>query len=596
MRHRRDTSARSPGLKTGCSAVILIVSITALAACKPPADAADTQTATAPAEATDLIIRDAAVYTMDPTRPWAEAVAVRNGVIVGVGSLAEVERMAGPETRWISRPAGMLLPGFQDAHLHPYTSGIDHFDCDIDIQPQTVQAYQARIAKCAATFSERAWISGGGWWVTAFPPNGIPHKALLDEVVPDRPALFFSVDGHTAWVNSKALEIAGITADTDDPPNGRIDRDPVTGEPVGSLQESAMDLVRAHLPPPPPEQRAAAMRYAIDYLHSLGITAIQEANARIDPDDPLRMLETYREFADSGELRLRTSISLGWDNDRGLEQIASLEAARARYDSSVLRATTVKIFLDGVVEPHTAALLEDYADRPGYKGELQVPPDLLNEAVARLDAAGFQVHIHVIGDAAVRAALDAFEFARARNGATGHRHHLAHVEFVDPADIPRFEELDVTATFSPLWAEEDTFLTELTLPRVGPERYRWTYPINSILQAGGRIAFGSDWNVTSPDPLQAIEIAVTRVDPLQHDTPVFFPQERISLDEALAAATLNAAYVNHLDDRSGSIAVGKFADLVLLDTNLFEVEPAQISDARVLLTLVGGEVVYRLNP
>jgi predicted amidohydrolase YtcJ len=487
----------------------------------------------------------------------------------------------------------MLLPGFQDAHVHPYTSGIDHYDCDLDIQPQTVQEYLGKIAECAAAFSERAWISGGGWAVTAFPPNGIPHKALLDEVVPDRPAVFFSIDGHSAWANSRALEIAGITAETDDPPNGRIDRDPVTGEPVGSLQEAAMGLVRAQLPPPPPEQRAAAMRYAADYLHRLGITAIQEANARVDADDPLEMLETYRQFAERGELQLRTSISLGWDDRRGLEQIATLEAARDRYERGPLRASTVKIFLDGVVEPHTAALLQDYSDRPGYRGELQVPPDVLNEAVARLDAAGFQVHIHVIGDAAVRAALDAFEFARDRNGATGNRHHLAHVEFVDPADIPRFAELDVTATFSPLWAVEDAYLTELTLPRVGPERYRWTYPINSILQARGRIAFGSDWNVSSPDPLLAIETAVTRVEPLRHGTPAFFPQERISLEQALAAATLNAAYVNHLDDRSGSLEVGKLADLVLLDRNLFEIEPAEISEAKVVLTLVGGEVVYR---
>jgi predicted amidohydrolase YtcJ len=192
----------------------------------------------------------------------------------------------------------------------------------------------------------------------------------------------------------------------------------------------------------------------------------------------------------------------------------------------------------------------------------------------------------------VREGLDAFEYARERNGPTNGRHHLAHVEFVDPADIGRFAELNVTANFSPLWAVEDEYLTELTLPRVGPERYRWTYPINSIVQANGRIAFGSDWNVSSPDPLLAIETAITRIEPLQGQTPVFMPQERITLDQALAAATINAAYVNHLDDRTGSIEVGKLGDLVILDTNLFEVEPAAISDARVVATLFGGEVVY----
>jgi predicted amidohydrolase YtcJ len=264
----------------------------------------------------------------------------------------------------------------------------------------------------------------------------------------------------------------------------------------------------------------------------------------------------------------------------------------------LLNTATVKIFLDGVVEPSTAALLQDYSDQPGYKGELQVAPELLNEAAAQLDKNGFQVHMHVIGDAAVREGLDAIQFALQRNspgnGGPGNgRHHLAHVEFVDPADISRFAALNVTATFSPLWAVEDEFLTELTLPRVGAERYQWTYPINSIVQAGGRIAFGSDWNVSSPDPLLAIETAVTRIDPLQGDTPVFLPQQRTTLEQAIAAATINAAYVNHLDDSTGSIEVGKLGDLVILDTNLFKIDPSAISDAKVVTTLFGGEVVYQ---
>jgi predicted amidohydrolase YtcJ len=443
--------------------------------------------------------------------------------------------------------------------------------------------------------TDREWIVGGGWQLVAFAPDGIPDNALLDGVIPDRPALFFSGDGHTAWANSRAMEIAGITAATPDPPNGRIDRDPDSGEPVGSFQEAAMDLLRTHVPPPPASQRDAAMRYTIEYLHRLGITAVQEANVNIDPDDPLRMLETYRRFADSGELAMHTVISLGWDPDKGLEQIHALEAARDTYSGGLLDANTVKFFLDGVVEPRTAALLQDYADQPGYKGELQVAPDVLNEAVARLDEAGFQVHIHVIGDAAVRAALDAFAFARQRNGESDGQHHLAHVEFVDPTTLRAVCRLNVTATFGHVGGRGP--LPDRTHPAARrPERYRWTYPINSILQAGGRIAFGSDWNVTYPDPLLAIETAVTRIEPLEHQTPAFMPQERITLEQAIAAATLNAAYVNHLDDRTGSIEPGKLADLVVLDTNLFEVEPSAISDARVVTTLFGGEAVYRRDP
>jgi hypothetical protein len=544
----------------------------------------------------DVVIRNTAIYTLNPDQPWAEALAIRDGIIVMVGSDTEAEALTGPETRVISQPGGMVLPGFQDAHVHPLTSGVDQFDCNLDLPDQGLESYQAKVAECNLNMPDREWLTGGGWWTSAFPPDGIPNKAMLDAVVADRPAIFFSADGHTAWTNSLAIEIAGITADTPDPANGRIDRDPRTGEPVGSFQESAMELIREHLPPPPQSQLDEGMRYAINYLHSLGITAMQEANASIDADDRVQALPTYRRFADSGELQLHTVISLGWDNDKGLEQIHSLVRARDRYNGGLLNTNTVKIFLDGVVEPSTAALLQDYSDQPGYKGELQVAPEILNEAVAQLDELGFQVHIHVIGDGAVRAALDAFEFARERNGPSDGRHHLAHVQFVDPADLSRFAELNVTATFSALWAVEDEYLTELTLPRVGPERYRWTYPIKSILDANGRIAFGSDWNVSSPDPLLAIETAVTRVEPLQHSTPVFMPQERISLEEAITAATLNAAYVNHLDDVSGTIEIGKLGDLVILDTNLFEVEPSAISDARVVETLFGGETVYQRQP
>jgi predicted amidohydrolase YtcJ len=542
----------------------------------------------------DLVIRDAAVYTVNPDQPWAEAVAITAGRIQQVGSLAEIEALIGPETQVISQPGGMVLPGFQDAHLHPYTSGIDQFDCSLDLQPYAPETYVAKAKECYETMTEREWITGGGWNLTAFGPNPIPNKALLDAVIPDKPASFSSSDGHTLWVNSVALQVAGITSETPDPPNGRIDRDPVTGEPVGSLQESAMYLVSRLAPPPPEKQRNDAMRYSLDYLHSLGITAMQEASISVDPEDPLQALATYRAFADNGAMDMHTVLSLRWDSSKGLEQIHDIKAAREKYSGGLIKASTVKFFLDGVVEPSTAALLEDYADQPGFKGELQIPVDVLNEAVRQLDAEDFQVHIHVIGDGAVRAALDAFEFTRNLNGKGNGRHHLAHAQFIDPDDISRFAELDVTATFSAIWAGgEDNFLSELTLPRVGPERYRWTYPLQSLIAANGRVAFGSDWNVSSPDPLQAIEAAVTRGNVFDPEVPVFMPQERISLEDAIKAATINSAYVNHLDSRTGSIEVNKLGDLVILDKNLFEIEPAEISDARVQKTLFGGKVVFQ---
>jgi len=585
--------------------VLCICTASLLFACKPaeqaevavedpPATEAEEQIIRIPTIPADLIIRDAAVYTLNPDQPWAEAVAIRNGNIVLVGSLEEVDALVGNNTQVISHPGGMVLPGFQDAHLHPYTSGMDQFDCNMDLQPMVPETYVAKAKECYQTMGDREWITGGGWNLTAFGANPIPHKSLLDAVIPDKPAIFTSSDGHTAWVNSVALAAAGITSETPDPKNGRIDRDPTSGEPVGSLQESAMYLVSSLAPPPPEKQRNDGMRYALDYLHSLGITAIQEASISVDPEDPNQGLATYRAFADRNELDMHTVLSLRWDSSKGLEQIHNLIAAREKYKGGLISASTVKIFLDGVVEPSTAALLEDYADQPGFKGELQVPVDILNEAVAQLEAENFQVHIHVIGDGAVRAALDAFAYARYRNGKGNGRHHLAHVQFIDPDDLSRFAELDVTATFSALWAGgEDAFLSELTLPRVGSERYRWTYPLQSLIDAGGRVAFGSDWNVSSPDPLQAIEAAVTRGSVSDPSIPVFMPQERISLEDAIKAATLNSAYVNRIERRTGSIEVNKLADLVILDRNLFEIEPAEISDAKVLKTLFGGRVIYQ---
>lgn len=579
------------------STVFLIASsLLTLSACHSHSDPSNAlRHSAAPAGGyADVVIRDTAVYTLNEEQPWAQAVAIRGDKIVMVGSNQDVESWTGPESRVIAQPGGMVLPGFQDAHIHAFQSGVEHFQCDLHIEPYTLQNYLSRVQACAEDSPGDGWIVGEGWWSNAFRPSGYPTKEPLDDILPDRPVFLLSNDAHIAWANSKAMEIAGITAATPDPVNGRILHDSNTGEPTGAFLETpATDLIAAHVPPPPTSQLDAGMRYVIHFLHSMGITAFQDASVSIDPQDPLRELETHRRHADSGELKMHAVLSLEWDGARGLEQIPELVRASAKYDGGLLNTRTVKFWLDGIIELSTAALLEDYTDQPGFKGALQISPDILNEAVAQLDELGFQIHIHAIGDAAVREALDAFEFALQRNGPTNGRHHIAHVQFIDPGDVRRFAELNVTANVSPLWAQEDEALTELTLPRVGPERYRWNYLFNSILKSGGRIAFGSDWSTTSPNPLLGIETAVTRIDPEANNTPVFLPDERITLAQAIAAATLDAAWVNHLDDRSGSIEAGKLGDLVVLDTNLFEIEPSAISDAKVVVTLFGGEVVYR---
>jgi hypothetical protein len=402
-----------------------------------------------------------------------------------------------------------------------------------------------------------------------------------------------SADGHTLWVNSKALEMAGITRDTPDPPGGRIDRDLQTGEAIGALQEeSAMELVERVEPPRTAEQVEAGLRKALQTLNALGITSFQDALVYLTGNNAYSELNAYRALDERGELSARVVASLYWDPTKGEEQIQRLQEARADYTGGRLRATTVKIFQDGVIENHTAALLEPYIGGASGRGMHMVEPEALKSIVTRLDREDFQVHFHAIGDGAIRACLDAVETARLANGTSDGRHHISHIQLFDPDDIPRFRELDVVANFQPAWAYADAAITELTIPFIGPERARWNYPIGSVLRSGAVVAFGSDWSVSTPNPLEEIQVAVTRKGTEGGEWEVFIPEERIDLHDALAAFTINAAYVNHQEDRTGSIEVGKLADLVVLDRNLFEVEPSEISQAQVVLTLLGGKPVH----
>jgi predicted amidohydrolase YtcJ len=347
-----------------------------------------------------------------------------------------------------------------------------------------------------------------------------------------------------------------------------------------------MDLATAVIPPPDLETRTAGLQYAVRMLNAYGITSIQAAMA-FQP-----FLEAYRALDERGELTLRVVAALYWDRNRGEEQIEDLKRLRDEFTRGRVRATSVKMWQDGVMENFTAALLEPYLHKGDDRGIAMIDPEKLKSATAKLDAEGFQVHFHAIGDAAIRQSLDAVEEARRRNGDLGHRHHISHLELIDPADIPRFRELGVIANFQPLWAYADAYITELTVPFLGVQRSRWLYPIRSVQNAGGMIAFGSDWSVSSANPLEEIETAVTRMGSRgETDTP-FIPDERIDLPTAIAAFTINAAYVNQIDDITGSIEPGKMADLIVLDRNLFELDQREISDAHVLLTLLEGTAVY----
>ena len=532
----------------------------------------------------DTIFRNGAVYTMDVNRSWVTTVAVRGDKIVYVGFDDGVDALKGPETRVIDLGSKMLMPSFQDIHIHPISAGREALTVDLN-ELSSIEEYVSAIKTYAGANPDEAWILGGGWSMDVFGPGGRASKKLIDAVVADRPVYVTSSDGHTGWANSKALEMAGIDEDTQDPASGIVDRNPDTGEIIGSLQEGAMALLTAHIPPSTPEFDQQSLKYAVDLLNRYGITAITDAIVT-QPD-----LDAYRALDDRGELTLRVVASLWWERTAGLEQIDDFKRMRDEYTRGNLNAGTVKIMQDGVMENYTAAMSEPYFVDGVPKGISMVEPEFLKEAVTALDAEGFQVHFHAIGDAAITQCLDAVEAAINANGNAHRRHHISHLQAIHPDDLPRFRELDVVANFQPLWAYADEYITDLTLPFIGEERGNWMYTIRSVVNAGGMIAFGSDWSVSTANPFPQIETAVTRTDAEGDDAP-FMPHETIDLATALAAFTINSAYVNGIDDVSGSIDVGNLADLIVLDRNLFDIPAKEISETRVLLTLFGGRPVH----
>ncbi|MYQ93581.1 amidohydrolase family protein [Streptomyces sp. SID4946] len=540
----------------------------------------------------DLVFTGGPVHTGSPARSRATTVAVRGERIVAVGH-DEVRELLGPRTEVVDLAGRLLVPGFQDAHAHPVGGGLEMGQCDLS-GAATRAEYRERITAYARTHADAEWITGGGWAMEAF-PGGLPTAAELDDLVSDRPVYLVNRDHHGAWVNSRALERAGLDARTPDPSDGRVERYP-DGTPTGMLQEGAANLVGRLVPQVSREERVAGLLRAQQLLHSLGITAWQDAllGEHANLTDPT---DAYLACAEDGSLTARVVGALWWDRARGTEQIEELLARRAAGTRGRLRSTTVKIMQDGVAENGTAALLGPYLDGCGCASDNSgisfVPPEDLKTYVTELDSRGFQVHFHALGDRAVREALDAVEAARRANGRTDTRPHLAHLQVVHPDDIGRFRELGATANLQPLWAAHEPQMDELTIPFLGAERASWQYPFGALLRSGATLAAGSDWPVSSPDPLQGIHVAVNRVAPeAPAGTPVFLPGERIGLHDALTAYTAGSAYVNHLDHETGTVAEGFLADLVVLDRDPFAGPPEEIGATRVEQTFVGGRRVF----
>jgi predicted amidohydrolase YtcJ len=524
----------------------------------------------------------------------ASAAAVSGGTIAAVGG-EEVTELAGDRTEVIDLRGRALLPGFQDAHVHPAFAGVTMVGCNL-IGAVTLDEALGRIEEYAAAHPGKEWISGSGWRMEWF-ERGTPSRAQLDQVTGGRPAFLLNRDGHGGWANTRALEIAGIDARTADPPDGRFEREP-DGFPQGTAHEGAADVIGAAVPKPTFDDRLAGLLLAQRHLHARGITAWQDAivGPYLGSQDPLPV---YLAAARSGQLTARVRGALWWDRSRGAGQIDEILGRRESGQAGRFTAGTVKIMQDGVAETFTAGLLEPYLDSCGCqtasRGLSHVDPAELAGYATALDTAGFQLHFHAIGDRAVRECLDAIEAARTANGASGHRHHIAHLQLVHPDDVPRFAALGVTANMQALWAAHEPQMDELTIPFIGQERAARQYVFGDLLRSGARLAAGSDWAVSSANPLKAIHVAVNRALPgaTGAQAEPFLPGQSLDLATALAAYTIGSAYVNHLDHLTGSVEEAKLADLIVLDRDPFAGPPQEIADTRVLHTYVGGEPVYR---
>ncbi len=533
----------------------------------------------------DLVLRGGVIYPFAVDSAPAEALAVRDGMVVYVGGDGGATALIGRATRVIDLGGRVVLPGLHDTHVHP-RGGIAMTEIVLnDLQDR--QAILDTVRSWAARHPERSWVRGRGWQLPVF-PGANPRREWLDLAVPDRPVYLVAADGHSAWVNSRALDLAGVTRDTPDPPAGRIERDP-SGQPSGTLRESAMELVERHLPPRTPEETVAGLLRALAMANRYGITSLHDGAA-----GPA-LLAGYATLDREGRLTARVTAALQTDPAAGPAQVESLRVWRGRYAGTrYFRPAAAKIFADGVMEPRTAWLLEPYLRAGGSRGLPNLLPGAMDTLVTALDAAGFQVHVHAIGDAAVRMALDAFAAARRANGPRDARPIVTHLELIDSTDIPRFAALGVVASVQALWAYADPYITEMTEPFLGPARSRWLYPIGALARSGAIVAGASDWSVSSMNPFEAIQVALTRRGP--SDTlagPAWNPAQVVDLNTMLRAYTTAGAHASFTEAVTGTLEPGKAADLVVLDRDPHRSLPTRLHQVRVLLTLLEGREVWR---
>ncbi|MDA9677927.1 amidohydrolase [bacterium] len=549
------------------------------------------------ASSADVILLGGHIYRADAQSPEAEAVVIEGDTIVYVGSRQGAERYRTPATRVINTEGKMVLPGFHDAHLHTFMGGRSLVGCDVANAPD-IESTEAILKSCLAS-SSSSWLVAEGLNLAFFGESG-PLLDWLNAIAGDRPMLLRASDGHSVAVNTVALKMANITAATSAPSSGVIERDEY-GEPSGTFRESAMALVEQVVPQLTEQERLNVMRTAIDAINKAGITSVFDAWVGAPDIVAYRTLEAQNELS----IRVRAALAYGYGDLFAVDTPFVYEQQlkdREALSGDRFTLAAVKLFIDGVLEGETAALVSPYLHKSGYRGELTYPQAELNNIVANLANNDLQVYTHAVGDGGVRVILNAFEFAEQALGRKDLRHHISHLQLIHPDDHGRFAELNVVANFQALWAVPDDWVIQLNLPVVGLDRVHRMYPIASIAESGAMLVGGSDWNVSSLNPLDAIEVAVLRHDWQANDAltndelsqlDVLNRSERVDLDTMLKAYTINAAWSMHQEALTGSLTPGKRADIVVLSEDLFAIPPQLISTVKVEKTFIDGQLVYQ---
>jgi predicted amidohydrolase YtcJ len=543
----------------------------------------------------DLILINGSVHTMNPVQPTAEALAILGDRIVALGNTQEIQALAGPKTRLIDAGQGTVLPGFNDAHVHFLSGGFSLSNVDLR-DASTHEDLAKRLAEYARRTPKGCWIQGGDWdhekWIgpsgsaplraaASRPPALLPSRCVIDPVTPDHPVLITRLDGHMALANSLALQLAGVTRHTQDPPGGIIVRDPATGEPTGILKDAAQTLVERVIPPKSFEQKRAAAKAATNHAASLGVTSLTD----VSTDDDLFL---YQDMLVKNELKTRIYAArsiVSWE-------ILSKTGVRSAFGSDMLRVGILKGFSDGSLGSSTALFFEPYDDDPANRGLLfdqMLPEGIMSQRVETADRCGLQVMIHAIGDEANLLILDLYRDVAAANGHRDRRFRIEHAQHLREADIPRFCKQNVIASMQAYHAADDGRWCD---KRLGSKRSKTAYAFRSLLDTGAILAFGSDWTVAPLNPLLGIKAAVTRQTLDGQHPNGWIPEQRISLDDALRAYTFGSAYAEFAEKMKGTLSEGKLADVILLDRDIYKLDPSEIDQARVLLTILDGKVIY----